>query len=112
MPRLPRLHVPGAMYHVTARGNHRQDIFFKNADRSMLDEIMADALEHTGARFMRSTGCRIICTNESDNGTFVCGAGREFVFCTMNPLLSVRRRTECPLVWPSIYARDRTAHRR
>jgi hypothetical protein len=56
MPQLPRVHVPGAMYHVTARGNHRQDIFFKDADRSMLDEIMTDALEHTGARFMRSTG--------------------------------------------------------
>jgi REP element-mobilizing transposase RayT len=42
--------VPGAVYHVTARGNHRQDIFFKHADRQILDEIMADALEHTGAR--------------------------------------------------------------
>lgn len=50
MPRLPRLHVPGATYHVTARGNHRHDIFFKHADRQLLDEIMADALAHTGAR--------------------------------------------------------------
>lgn len=50
MPRLPRLHVPGAIYHVTARGNHRQDIFFRHADRHLLDSIMSDALEHTGAR--------------------------------------------------------------
>jgi REP element-mobilizing transposase RayT len=34
MPRPLRLHVPGAFYHVTLRGNHRQDIFFKTADLS------------------------------------------------------------------------------
>jgi REP element-mobilizing transposase RayT len=45
MPRLPRLHVPGAIYHVTARGNHRSDIFYKHADRQLLDQIMAHALE-------------------------------------------------------------------
>ena len=50
MPRLPRLHAPGAVYHVTARGNHRNDIFFKHADRQLLDDIMAHALERTGAR--------------------------------------------------------------
>jgi REP element-mobilizing transposase RayT len=38
------------MYHVTARGNHRQDIFFKHGDRQLLDEIMSDALAKTGAR--------------------------------------------------------------
>jgi putative transposase len=36
--------------HVTARGNHRQDIFFKHADRQLLDEIMSEALERSGAR--------------------------------------------------------------
>ncbi|HKQ83818.1 MAG TPA: transposase [Steroidobacteraceae bacterium] len=50
MPRAPRLHAPGAVYHVTARGNHRQDIFYKLADRQLLDEIMADAVQRTGAR--------------------------------------------------------------
>ena len=50
MPRLPRLHAPGAIYHVTARGNHRQDIFFRRTDRRALDEIMARALDRTGAR--------------------------------------------------------------
>jgi REP element-mobilizing transposase RayT len=50
MPRLPRLHAPGAIYHVTARGNHRQDIFFRRTDRQALDEIMAHALQRTGAR--------------------------------------------------------------
>jgi REP element-mobilizing transposase RayT len=38
------------MYHVTARGNHRQDIFFQHKDRQLLDDIMADALDRTGAR--------------------------------------------------------------
>jgi REP element-mobilizing transposase RayT len=50
MSRLPRLHAPGSIYQVTARGNHRQDIFFKRSDRQALDEIMAHALERTGAR--------------------------------------------------------------
>ena len=27
MPRLPRLEFPGAVYHVTARGNERRSIF-------------------------------------------------------------------------------------
>jgi REP element-mobilizing transposase RayT len=38
------------MYHVTARGNHRQDIFFKHGDRQLLDDIMSEALERTGSR--------------------------------------------------------------
>lgn len=33
MPRKPRIEFPGALYHVVARGNHRQDIFFSNSDR-------------------------------------------------------------------------------
>jgi REP element-mobilizing transposase RayT len=27
MPRPPRLHMPGGSYHVTLRGNHREDLF-------------------------------------------------------------------------------------
>lgn len=50
MPRLPRLHAPGAIYHVTMRGNHRNDIFFRRADRRVFDDIMAEALDRTGAR--------------------------------------------------------------
>ncbi len=50
MPRLPRIHVPGACYHVTARGNHRHDIFFRPADRRILDCCIADALQQTKAR--------------------------------------------------------------
>lgn len=51
MPRPPRLHVPGACYHVVLRGNHREALFGTPADRIVLNEIVADAL----ARF----DCRI-----------------------------------------------------
>lgn len=44
MPRSPRIHAPGAMYHVTLRGNHRQAIFFSPDDRSLLTHIIRDIL--------------------------------------------------------------------
>lgn len=50
MPRKPRLHVPAAFYHVTLRGNHRQDIFFSPKDRDILDEIVAEITQRFGAR--------------------------------------------------------------
>jgi len=50
MPRLPRIHAPGAFHHVTLRGNHRQDIFFSPADRTRINEIVADTLERCQAR--------------------------------------------------------------
>lgn len=46
--RRPRLHVPGAYYHVTLRGNHRQDIFFCDADRDLLGHYVAAARERVG----------------------------------------------------------------
>lgn len=33
MPRMPRIHYPGAFYHVILRGNAREDIFFSKNDR-------------------------------------------------------------------------------
>jgi len=48
--RRPRLHVPGACYHVTLRGNHRQDIFFTDGDRLRLEDYVAAALDRVGAR--------------------------------------------------------------
>lgn len=50
MPRQLRLHVPGGLYHVTLRGNHRQPIFFTDADRDLLDDLVADAIEQMAAR--------------------------------------------------------------
>ena len=34
MARKPRVHYPGALYHVISRGNHRQDIFLDDTDRT------------------------------------------------------------------------------
>lgn len=48
--RRPRLHVSGAFYHVTLRGNHRQAIFRNEADRALLDEIVAETIGILGAR--------------------------------------------------------------
>lgn len=50
MPRPPRLHVPGAYYHVVLRGNHREALFGSPTDRQVLDEIVADALAHFSSR--------------------------------------------------------------
>jgi putative transposase len=50
MPRRLRIHYPGAMYHVTLRGNHRQDIFFTPDDRVILEMLLAEMLERFLAR--------------------------------------------------------------
>src|SRR5881394_683357 len=50
MPRRLRIHVPGGVYHVTLRGNHRQPIFFTDGDRNLLNLIVARALEKFEAR--------------------------------------------------------------
>ena len=50
MARALRIHIPGAMYHVTLRGNHRHDIFFAASDRELLTEIFAEAIDRWNAR--------------------------------------------------------------
>lgn len=50
MPRRNRLHVPGGLYHVVLRGNHRQPLFHVPSDRAMLDDLVAEALARFGAR--------------------------------------------------------------
>ena len=50
MGRPPRLHAPGAMYHVTLRGNHCQDIFFVTDDRQRLNELFADVITRFDAQ--------------------------------------------------------------
>lgn len=50
MSRLPRLHVPGAFYHVTLRGNHRQPIFARATDREVLAYIVRESIELERAR--------------------------------------------------------------
>lgn len=50
MPRKPRLHAPGGLYHVTLRGNHRARIFRCDSDHDRLDEIVADVLARFDSR--------------------------------------------------------------
>lgn len=52
MSRRRRLHVPGGYYHVTLRGNHRQEIFHDPADRSTLSAIARGACERTRVRVL------------------------------------------------------------
>jgi len=48
MPRARRIHIPGAFYHVTLRGNHREPIFRVPGDRLDLEEIVGDAIARLG----------------------------------------------------------------
>lgn len=50
MPRKPRIHYPGALYHVIQRGNARQDIFSDAKDRHRFFELLHDAVERFGFR--------------------------------------------------------------
>ena len=50
MPRRPRLHIANACYHVVLRGHRGKDIFFRPADRDLLETFVADALRHTRVR--------------------------------------------------------------
>lgn len=50
MPRPHRIHLPGGYYHATLRGNHRQDIFHRDCERTLLNKIVARALEKHQAR--------------------------------------------------------------
>lgn len=45
MPRRPRLHFPGALYHVILRGNARQDIFFEDEDRYRFCFLVQEGVE-------------------------------------------------------------------
>jgi REP element-mobilizing transposase RayT len=44
------VHAPGGFYHVTARGNHREDLFETLPDRDALDALVSDALIRYGAK--------------------------------------------------------------
>jgi len=50
MPRKPRLHVPGGLYHVILRGNNRQTIFFDHDDRRRWELLIETGLERHAHR--------------------------------------------------------------
>jgi len=55
MARHPRVHVPGAFYHVTLRGNHRQAIFRRGIDLlvKVSDVPLGRPMQRIGARYAR-----------------------------------------------------------
>jgi putative transposase len=50
MPRKPRLHVPGGLYHVILRGEARRDVFFTPADRLLFYDLLAEGVVRFGYR--------------------------------------------------------------
>ncbi|MFQ6004697.1 MAG: transposase [Woeseia sp.] len=50
MPRQPRLHVPGAIYHVMLRGNNCQDLFFCATDHIHLIQLVDRATSRLNAK--------------------------------------------------------------
>jgi REP element-mobilizing transposase RayT len=52
MARKPRLHYPGALYHVILRGNARQDIFITDEDRYRFYLFVQEGLERYGHRVL------------------------------------------------------------
>jgi hypothetical protein len=56
-----RLHVPGGFYHVTLRGNHREALFVGAADRTVLNDIVAELLERFRARLHAFCWVTITC---------------------------------------------------
>lgn len=50
MPRKPRIHFPGAVYHTILRGNAGQDVFFDAADRNRFYQLLQEGAERFGFR--------------------------------------------------------------
>lgn len=50
MPRRPRQHVPGGIYHVTLRGNDQQVIFGDEWDFQRFEDLVAEGCERYGTR--------------------------------------------------------------
>jgi hypothetical protein len=57
MPRRLRLQYPGAIYHLMARGNGRQDIVSDDVDRERLQEQLGKALFAARGVFTPSPSC-------------------------------------------------------
>jgi putative transposase len=50
MPRKPRLHVPGGLYHVIMRGNDRQALYSDDADRGRWIRLLVEGIERYRCR--------------------------------------------------------------
>ena len=56
MARAPRIHIPGAWYHVTARGNERRAIFRAQGDYAQMIGILEQTIARFGLRAMLIAG--------------------------------------------------------
>jgi len=52
MPRKPRLHVAGGVYHVILRGNHREPLFGADKDRAYLNALVGDVVARFSLRIL------------------------------------------------------------
>ena len=52
MPRLARVGVPGVPYHLTQRGNNRQDMFFVDDDRLRYLDLLVEVAERFELRVL------------------------------------------------------------
>jgi len=50
MSRKPRIHYPGALYHVILRGNARDDVFYDDVDRTKFCLLIQETVERFGYR--------------------------------------------------------------
>ncbi len=48
MPRPPRVVIPGLPHHVTQRGNYRQQVFYREADRKLYLQMLREYSRHYG----------------------------------------------------------------
>jgi putative transposase len=48
MPRVARIVIPGCAYHLTQRGNNRQDVFFVDNDRRLYLRMLAEECQAHG----------------------------------------------------------------
>ena len=65
MGRPLRIEYPGALYHVTSRGNERRDIFLDDSDRRKFLDILEDYHDRYGIL----THCYVVMDNHA-----LCGA--------------------------------------
>ena len=46
MARRPRVHFPGALYHVISRGNQRQKIYKDDPDYQRFETLLGEVIKH------------------------------------------------------------------
>jgi putative transposase len=59
MPRIARIVIPDVLYHVTQRGNNRQDVFFTDDDRRAYLDVLGEQSERFGLDLLGHLGRRL-----------------------------------------------------